>query len=372
MIKKKAAIKSPNKTRAAKIKKNSAKQSPKSKSVGTSRKNDFIDQAMVYDGLPLAVTVDSTSVVEISQMLNEHFSKEQFDDAKKIFKIDKLKKLKRPSSYLKEGKKQILGLWKCIESFTAHSDLFRTSFLIAIGQILNHIEESLNSKSTYMKWLRSNFGHKHLRYFQHAKQLAKMGAFVRNYACLGKNRLLELERTRKELGNSFYELLSKFPFEDTTVDHDGSLFKEHVDGIITYYRLQNAGVDCVEFDQAALIGGQLNGAITKKLATGISKWLQDKDDKSEALDDLILNKMAYPDTESVRTSSRPSIRKHLADLINYSESIDFENDAWISSIRDQVDEEDLKRAYNFMVILADKLGIELTQPNAQASERRAA
>jgi hypothetical protein len=327
---------------------------------------------MVYDGPSLAVTMDNTSVGEISHMLNEHFSKEQFDDAKKIFKIDKLKKLKRSSSYLKEGKKQILGLWKCIESFTAHSDLFRTSFLIAIGQILNHIEESLNSKSTYMKWLRSNFGHKHLRYFQHAKQLAKMGAFVRNYACLGKNRLLELERTRKELGNSFYELLSKFPFEDTTVDHDGSLFKEHVDGTITYYRLQNAGVDCVEFDQAALIGGQLNGAITKKLATGISKWLQDKDDKSEALDDLILNKMAYPDAESVRTSSRPSIRKHLADLINYSESINFENDAWVSPIRDQVDEEDLKRAYNFMVILADKLGIELTQPNAQASERRAA
>ncbi len=172
MRKEKAAKKSPNKTRAVKTKKKSAKQIPKSKSVRSPRKNNFIDQAMVYDGPPLAVTMDNTSVNEISQMLNEHFSKEQFDDAKKIFKIDKLKKLKRPSSYLKEGKKQILGLWKCIESFTAHSDLFRTSFLIAIGQILNHIEDSLNSKSAYMNWLRDNFGHKHLRYFQHAKQLA--------------------------------------------------------------------------------------------------------------------------------------------------------------------------------------------------------
>jgi len=223
-----------------------------------------------------------------------------------------------------------------------------------------------------MKWLRAHFGHKHLRYFQHAKQLDNMGAFARNFASLGKNRLLELERTRKELGESFFSLLSQFPFEDTTQDHDGALFKEHVDGVITYHRMRNAGIDSVEFDQAALIGAQLNGAITKKMANQISQWLSDKDDKTQALDDLILNKLAYPDSGGSQQPSRPSIRKHLADLVNYSESLDYGNSDWITTIRDQVDEEDLSKAYNFLVLLADKLGITLAKPRARKRRMKAA
>jgi hypothetical protein len=166
--------------------------------------------------------------------------------------------------------------------------------------------------------------------------------------------------------------LSQFPLPDTTQDHGGVLLKEHVDGVITYHRLKNAGVDCVEFDQAALIGGQLNGAITKKMANQISQWLNDKDDKSEALDDLILNKMAYPDSGGTRQPSGPSIRKHLANLVNYSDSLDYENNDWISSIKDQIDEENLSKAYNFLVLIADKLGINLIKTRAKNRRRKAA
>ena len=166
--------------------------------------------------------------------------------------------------------------------------------------------------------------------------------------------------------------MSEFPFEDTTQDHDGALFKEHVDGIITYHRMRNAGVDSVEFDQAALIGAQLNGAITKKMATEISRWLSDKADKTEALDDLILNKLAYPESGGDRQSSRLSIRKHIADLVNYSESLDYGNNDWITAIRDQVIEEDLSKAYNFLVLLADKLGINLAKTHAKNRRRKAA
>ena len=277
---KKAKAKPAKKTATVKTKKKSASQNPSPKTTPKqkARQSDFKSQAMVYDGPTLPVTMDTTAHDVISIMLNEKFSKELFDDADKIFNLGKLDNLKqkKSASYLKEGKKQILGLWHNMESFAAHSDLFRTSFLIAIGKVLNHIEESFKKKSEYMNWLRDNFRYKHLRYFQHAKQLDRMGAFARNYASLGKNRLLELERTRKELGKSFNDLFTQFPFRDTTADHDGALFKEHVDGIVTYHRLQKAGVDCVEFDQAALIGAQLNGAITVKMATEISKWLKTK------------------------------------------------------------------------------------------------
>jgi hypothetical protein len=136
--------------------------------------------------------------------------------------------------------------------------------------------------------------------------------------------------------------------------------------------MRNAGIDSVEFDQAALIGAQLNGAITKKMANQISQWLNDKDDKTTALDDLILNKMTYPDSDGTRQPSRPSIRKHLADLVNYFESVDYKNDDWISAIRDQIDEENLSKAYNFLVLLADKLGINLTKPRANNRNRKAA
>ena len=356
-----------------KLKKKPARKKPIIKSTAKTL-SDFKKYAMVYSGPTLPVTMDTTSHQQISILLNDQFSEELFNDADNAFSISKLNRFRKKkfATYLKEGKKQILVLWHCIESFTTHSDLFRTSFLIAIGQILNHIERSHKSKSDYMKWLRAHFGHKHLRYFQHAKQLDNMGAFARNFASLGKNRLLELERTRKELGESFYGLLSQFPFEDTTQDHDGALFKEHVDGVITYHRMRNAGIDSVEFDQAALIGAQLNGAITKKMANQISQWLNDKDDKTKALDDLILNKLAYPDSDVTRQPSRPSIRKHLADLVNYFDSIDYENDDWISGIRDQVDEEDLSKAYNFLVLLADKLGITLTKPRARKRRMKAA
>jgi hypothetical protein len=348
---------------------------PKIKSKKPQGLCDLISRAMVSGSRPLPVKMDSTSVLEISLMLNDKFAAEVFKDAKKIFNIGKLQKLKKRKfeSYLEEGVRQILGLWRCHESFTVHSDLFKTTFLISIGQILNDIEESHENKSAYMKWLRDNFGHKHLRYFQHAKQLANMGAFARNYAGLGKNRLLELERTRKELDKSFYGLLTQFPFEDTTEDHDGTLFKEHVDGIITYHRLKNAGVSNVEFDQAALIGAQLNGAITKKMASDISNWLNGKRYKSKALDDLILNKMSYPDKDATHSSSQPSLIRHLSDIILYSESINYQNnDDWVALIKDQVDKGDLKKVHDFIQTIAEKLGIELGRTRTRSRKRKAA
>jgi len=366
------------KTPQSKAKKTAQKRTGKAtvaRSKSVKKQSNFKQHALVYNGPPLPVTMDSTAHIEISCMLNEKFSKELFDEADKLYDLEKLTKYSKRKTkkvYYNEGKKQVLELWRKMESFAAHSDLFQTSFLIAIGSVLNHIENNIGKKSEYMKWMKENFKHKHFRYFQQAKQLDKMGAFARNYASLGKNRLLELERIRKELDLSIYELFTRFPFQDTTADQDGSLFKEHADGVVTYHRMRNAGIDFIEFDQAALIGAQLKSAVTKKMATSIFNWLETTENKLQALDDLILNKMVFPDREPTRTVLRKSIRKHLADLVNYSDTLNFENDEWVSSIQEYVSQNELKRAYDFIVIIAEKLNISLNGDDEQEDARRVA
>jgi hypothetical protein len=349
------------------------------KSSKTQKTKDLVQHAMVASGPPTQthpMTMDGTAVVEISQMLNLKYSDEIVKKAAKVFNVKKLKQLKvnKFGAYLDEGKKQVLGLWHCIEALTVHTELFKVTFLIAIGKILNDIEDAFGAKSKYMKWLRKNFGHKNLRYFQHAKQLEKMGDFARAYASLGKNRLLEFARLHSEPLERNHNLLNQYPFEDITADHDGVLFKEHVDGIITLHRLNDAGVDSIEFDQAVLMAAQSSGALTVKRAECLSALLADIEDKKQALDDLILNKMDFPHGNQEPETRPTSLTMHFADLIKYSEKADIESDAWIQMHQDQVQQEDLVKVYHFIVRLAERLEINLNPkisvPEENSGERR--
>ena len=336
---------------------------------------DFAKYALVAENYPIEpdpLTMDGTSHTEISIMANAKYSHEIVGEAYKIFNLKKLEmlKVKKFDSYLDEAKRQIFGLWQCIEGITTHTSLFITSFLIAIGKILNDIEASVKTKSEYMGWLKKNFGYSHLRYFQQAKQLERMGNFAQNFASLGKNRLLEYDRLKRSPMQSYEDVLKMYPFEDTSADHDGVLFKEHVDSIITYRRLIDAGIKDkdIEFDQAALIAAHSGGSITVKKAESIGAWLEKMDDKEQALDDLILNKLASPYGGDTLGRSPLSLTKHIADLIKYSESTDIENDAWIANQRDQVSELDIVKVHLFIVKLAEKLEIELNS-NETTSER---
>lgn len=339
------------------------KKSGKKKSA-TREPKDFEKYALVaqsYPREPDPLTMDGTSHVEISIMANAQYSYEIVGEAYKIFNLKKLEmlKTKKFDSYLDEAKGQIIGLWQCIEAITTHTSLFNTSFLIAIGKILNDVEATFKMKSKYMKWLKENFGYKHLRYFQQAKQLQRMGIFAQAYASLGKNRLLEFNRLKKSPMQSYEDVLKMYPFEDTTADHDGVLFKEHVDGIITFCRLREAGIEELEFDQAVLIAAHSDGAITVKNAKSMSSWLKEMEDQKQALDDLILNKLASPYGDG-QIGRRPvSLTKYIADLIKYSESTDIENDAWIANQRDQVSGNDLVKVHQFIIKLAEKFEIEL-------------
>ena len=99
--------------------------------------------------LPEQLSMDATSHIEISQMLNRKYSNEIVARAFKAFNLGKLNRLKanKLPLYLKEGKRQINELWRCIEALEVHTAMFTVSFLIAIGKILNDIEAALGKKS---------------------------------------------------------------------------------------------------------------------------------------------------------------------------------------------------------------------------------
>ena len=344
--------------------------------VTSSKQSDLSKHAWVSSSPPIPTdspTMDSTSVQEISRMLNANYSPEIIKGAAKGFNLEKLQKLRKINfnDYLKEGKEQILGLWHSIEALTVHTELFNVTFLIAIGQILNDVELAFGKKSSYMSWLRGNFSHRHLRYFQHAKQLANMGEFARRYAAIGKNRLLDFVRLKAGGMQTHEDLMRRYPLPDITKDHDGILFKQHVDGIITYHRLQDAGIGFVEFDQAALIASRTGGALTVKGAKQIVAWLgtfKKKDAKKEALDDLILNHMQFPSAETTPSQRPQSLRELFAELIRYSERVNMEDPGWVESAKDEVDQADLIGVYQLILDVAGKLNIGLT-PGTNAKIR---
>jgi len=353
--------------------KKAVKKKPKAREL-----NDFQKFATVADNYPThpdQLTMDSTSVLEISRMANDKYSNELMRNAFKIFKFKKLQilKEKNPDKYLEEGKNQIVGLWQCIESITTHTALFTAAFLIAIGKILNDIEDTFKKKSDYMTWIKDNFGHRHMRYFQHAKQLERMGDFSRANAALGKNRLLEYHRLNRDPLQSYDDILKLYPFEDVTADHDGVLFKEHVDSIITFRRLRDVEIEDLDFDQAALVAAHSGGSVTVKKAESISAWLEKMDDKKQALDDLILNKLTSPYGGGTLRRRPVSLTKHIAELVKYSEAADVDDATWIEAQRDQVSDVDIVKVHLFIVKLAEKLSIDLNNnqntPETAAGER---
>ena len=338
--------------------------------------NDFEKHAIVIEPspvLPEQLAMDSTSHMEISKMLNQKYSNEIVARASKAFNLKKLNTLKgkKNNRYLKEGKKQINELWRCIEALEVHTAMFTVSFLIAIGKILNDIEDALGKKSKYMKWLKENFGYKHLRYFQHAKQLEKMGDFARVYASLGKNRLLDFDRLKKELDKSYHAILSVHPFEDTTADFDGVLFKEHVDSIITYHRLLTAEVDIIDFEQAALIAAFLHCPIKVKDAKDVKEWLdkfEETDDKKKAFDFYVFNKGSFLDSDPNGPRKSVSLTQYIADWVAFSEKADIDNDQWIQEQKEKISDTELVKAYQFISRLAEKLDINLNQTNQDSAE----
>ena len=347
------------------------KEKAKPKSRGL---KDFDKLALVRSSMPSSrpsmvdpFTMDSTSHIEISFMLNDGYSKEIIQEAKDVFDVLKLNELKKKDrgKYLDEAKKQVIELCRCSESLTVHNTLFNVSFLIAKGVILNDVEVFFGKKSNYVKWLKENFDHKHLRYFQHAKQLARMGEFAKQWASLGKNRLLDFDRLERDPSQSYEDLINSHPFEDTTEDIDGALFREHIDSIITYERLKEAEIEIVEFDQAAVIASSLHRPLEVNRAKKIKEWLDDQLNPKEAFDDFLLNRLIFPYGDDPKSDPQKaqSLNKVLAGVVGYQERAQIDNDEWVKSQKEMVSEDMILEAHQFIVNLAEKFGIDLTQDN---------
>ena len=345
-----------------------------SKSSTKVRMRDFERMAIVnpdirFDNYELYT--DSEAITKISDASNQNYSKKIIDRVKKTFdlsKLEKYKNYKTPHRYYKEAKKQVKELHSCMEDLNAHTALFKVSIIIAIGKILDDVEEHFGKKAKYMKWIRANFGHRHLRYFQHAKQLAKMGDFARKYAPLGKNRLLNFARLETKLESDGGDLITKHPFPDITDDIDGVLFKEHVDAIITYYRMIETGIKWIVFEQAGLIAAMLHKSIAVKKAKDIKSWLDnfDNDDKKkQAISDYLLNKLVFPYPEKEEPTdpdTNPTLNRAIGKFLNFCDGVDLEDEHWVEANKGKIDSKSIVNVHHLLVNIAEKLEIDLSIP----------
>jgi len=309
----------------------------------------------------MALAMDSTAAIEFTIVDNTKYSEEIIRGACEAYDFEKLKVLKKSqdlTAFYSEGKNQILTLWHADQALAIHLDMFRVKFQIWIGEILNDIEPTFKKKSDYIKWLKENFEDKHIRYFQQAKQLDEMGDFAREYAAVGKNRLLALERMRKvEKKRECEALFEDYPLPDMTEDDDGHLLKRHIDSIITKHRLINAGIRFATFDQAALIASFKMEAITVKTAEAIKIWLdqQPEDQRQALVNRYIQDQMTYPSDHPYTPAQKASLKKILADLLNVYGTGNVNDNSWIESQREVLDMESLRSAQRFITQLIERI-----------------
>lgn len=328
------------------------------------RKTLSIKKSPFDSALGPSLTMDGTAHIEISSMGNIHYSREIIESTEAASDLDKLRASKRDKGkFLNIGKQMLNKLCGGKDALGAHDNAFRVKFLIKVGIILSEIETAFKDSHKYINWLKNNFSHERLRYFQHARQLARMGDTALKYASLGKNRLLEFERARKEFSKesgadkTLDDLSKEHPFLDTAEDNNGELFKRHVDAIISYYRVMEAGIDSIKFEQAYYAASLEKKAIEVKRIKQLKKNLDNAKDKGKFLDDFFKNKMVSPVPRESATGSRKSLNKILADFVLYCDTSDINSQDWIRMQKNILSEEIFLEAYNYMVKMKDNLEI---------------
>ncbi len=315
------------------------------------------------------LSMDGTSVNEISIMENNNYSIEILMDVDKIYNLDKIKELSKNKDdnreFLKEAKRQVIEIGRRIEHIDCHTEMFIVKSLIKIGTILNEVEKSYKRKADYMKWFRENFDSHQIRYFQQAKQLARMGKFADENAAVGKNRLLEFDRLRKfavNEGKSCNEILQAHPFGDIAENTEDT-FKEHIDAIITYYRLKNSDIDFIEFEQAELIAAYTHNSILIKTISRIKEKLEGKEDneKKELFENFVMDMMVIPIDAAPRQPN--SLNRLLANINGFFREFRFDDAKRVKDLEDIIPQEVIIDAHNYITTLIEKLNINIESPH---------
>lgn len=317
--------------------------------------------AVVNPTVPVEFAMDGTSHTEISFMGNKDYSAEIIKDTPTLSEFEKLIALKTQdgSKFLKEAEKTILKLWHSVESLTTHTDLFLVRFQIEMGKILNAVEEFFEKKSDYIRWFIERFGDRQRRYFQQAKELARMGEFAYDHSSLGKHRLLQFDRLRKEEDKHFDDILLEFPFLDTTMDMDGKLFSDHVDAIITLRRFRRAGIDYVGFDQAKLMACFGREAVKVGVIEDLRVRLGLAKNKEELLDMFVMDKMQLQDGRAVSVMGE-SLAKRLAELDEYfsKKGKQLNDPQYLEGVRASIEEETITRVHRALGSLIKKIRLK--------------
>lgn len=298
---------------------------------------------------------DSTSHIEISSMENDKYSEEIINDARKVFNLEKLRGLRQDKNkFYKEAKIQINKLCQSIDALDAHNQLFKVTFLINLGYLLNEIEPTFQKKAAYINWRKNNFVGRSPEYFQHARRLSKMGETAIKYRSLGVNRLLDVDRLQRTLGKSLDEILKEHSFLDTAQDFSGELFKARVDAIITYYRFINAGVDNIKMEQALQLAQYFHKAVEVKEVNRFKKKYDEAADKDVFLEKYVMDKMALTEDEKSITVSEKSLDKMLSELNDYFEKR-INDSEWLTDLKDLMDRNIFDKAYGHLTWLKKKL-----------------
>ena len=208
-----------------------------------------------------------------------------------------------------------------------------------------------------------------------------MGNFPIKYGAIGKNRILQLESIRKTTNlPSCEDLLTmspnvddikKFavpdanisetnaiPLPDLSYDFDGNRLKQHVNSIITLYRLRNAGINYADFDHAGLIAEYLNDAITVKDTEKLKNWLDQypEEERSKKFDFYIMDRMKKPSEMESIAKSPISITKIATDLLKYCKTNDIEKNVeeWWKNQRDFIDQDIIRQGHRLLNIIVSK------------------
>jgi hypothetical protein len=326
--------------------------------------------AVVNPTPPVEFGMDGTSHALISFEGNQDYSTQIVKDTPTPSDFEKLLALRTQDGekFLKEAEKTILKLWHSVESLTAHTDLFLVRFQIGMGQILNAVEDFFEKKSDYIRWFTERFGDRQRRYFQQAKELARMGKFAYDNSSLGKQRLLQFNRLLKKMeeeeetqeeSESHEKILEKFPFLDTTMDQDGKLFSVHVDAVITLSRFRRAGIDYVEFDQAKLMACYGGEAVKVGVIEDLKAQLDLADDKEELLDRFVMDQMQLQEGHAAPAMGE-SLVKRLADLDEYlsKKKKQFDDPQYLEGLRSSNVAETLDRVHRVLGNLIKKMQLK--------------
>ena len=323
---------------------------------------------------------DSTSITKVSTMSNDGYSSQLLMKAKACYNIKKVKKLKENEKYgqlQKEVERQVKDLEQARHGLSLHNAKYEAILLFQQGVLLKEADGSFKKKGAFIEWRKKTFPNQHLRTQQYAQKLAEIGPAVLKYAALGRARILALYSLYKNIkGLDLEKVMKKYPFPDFSKDFNGTLFCEHVDAIITMYRLQSnkveaglRGLSFATFEQAQLISAIKKEALKVGEADSLKRALKSEKDQPAFFERYLLNKavLSYKASEETTPSLDSLLGKFLSDCTEEK----LEDNNWVESQKEKFNESTIVETYKRIKSIAVKFNIDL-EANQTSTENKEA